>query len=118
MKILDILEEGMTWNGVNWIGGASDEGHDDFDPFQQANRGRVYRPGARSYQKPTYRAPAAPVTFVALRVPFAVKDAFKEVAGKGNYAWDGDTKTWKIKSSVLTPEMRQRLGDMGVEVPR
>lgn len=116
MKILDILEEGMKWTGTEWIGGASDEGHDDFDPFQQANRGRVYRPGAPRAQRPAYRAPVAPAAFVALRVPFAVKDAFKEVAGKGNYAWEGETKTWKIKASVLTPEMRQRLGDMGIVV--
>lgn len=110
MKILDVLREGMTWNGVNWIGGASDEGHNDFDPFQRERGGRTYRPSPR-------RA-TAPVPFVAIRVPFAVKDAFKEVVGKGNYAWDGDHKTWKIKASLLTPELRQRLSDMGIEVPR
>jgi hypothetical protein len=113
MKILDILVEGKTWTEAGWIGGASDEGHDDFDPMQQANGGYISRPYARPY-----RAPAAPMAFVAIRVPFAVKDAFKEVAGKGNYAWDGDHKTWKIKTSLLTPQMRQRLGDMGIEVPR
>ncbi len=118
MKILEILEEGKTWSDAGWIGGASDEGHDDFDPMQRERGGFVRRPGASPYPRQAYRAPAAPVAFTPLRVPFAVKDAFKEVAGKGNYAWEGETKTWKIKSSLLTPEMRQRLGDMGIEVPK
>lgn len=114
MKILDVLKEGMTWNGTHWIGGASDEGHDDFDPFQYANRGRRYAP---SRPQNPYRS-MGPDPFVAVRVPYAMKDAFKEVVGKGKYMWDGDHKTWKVKSSALTPEMRQRLHDMGIEVPR
>lgn len=108
MKILEILNEGMKWNGDHWIGGASDEGHDDFDPFQYHNRGMISKP--RYYNKPK----AQPKEFVAIRVPFAVKDAFKEVVGKGNYAWDVDHKTWKINAALLTPEMKQRLGDMGI----
>lgn len=117
MKILDVLNEGATWTDAGWVGGASDEGHNDFDPMQRDNKG---------YTRPRYSAARpsnpyrrlSPAQFVAIRVPFAVKDAFKEVAGKGNFAWDGDHKTWKINAAILTPEMRQRLGDMGIEVPR
>lgn len=114
MKILEILNEGMTWSDAGWIGGASDEGHADFDPMQRFNRGRRYAP---SRPQNPYRN-TGPDPFVAVRVPYAMKDAFKEVAGKGNYAWDGDHKTWKIRTSLLTQQMRQRLADMGIETPR
>ena len=119
MKIQDILKEGMNWTDAGWIGGASDEGHADFDPMQRSNGGRTGPRYAPTRPQNPYRGmTTAHDEFLPVRVPYAVKDAFKEVVGKGNYVWDGDHKTWKMRKSMMTPEMRQRLFDMEIELPR
>lgn len=112
MKIQEVLVEGATWSDAGWIGGASDEGHDDFNPLQQHNRGFGPRPTRNTFQQ----RPVATRRMVPVRMPFDAKDMFKELVGKGNYAWKGETKQWFVNANILTDVLRQRLRQLNVEI--
>lgn len=115
MKIMELLHEGMEWNGNSWTGGASDEGHADFDPLdprRHQNNGFGKRPSRYDAPRPVRAAR----NMVPARMPYDAKDAFKDLVGKGNYAWHGETKTWYVNASILTPAIRQRLLQLNVEV--
>lgn len=114
MKILELLE-GMSWNGYSWIGGASDEGHADFDPNKFGNQRSTVNRYAKARPQSPYRN-IAQRKMIAAKVPFDAKDMFKELVGRGNYAWNGDTKTWSVNSAILTPELRQRLRQLNIEL--
>lgn len=112
MKILELITEGRSWTENSWVGGASDEGHADFDPLQKHNGGFGPRPNRTQFaQRPRVTRRMVPV-----RMPFDAKDAFKDLVGKGNYAWQGETKTWYVNANILTDELRRQLNHLNVEV--
>lgn len=108
MKIQKLLE-GKYWNGYAWIGGASDEGHPDFDPLQQSRGGYV----DRRYGP---RPPRPKKNMIVVKMPYDAKDIFKELAGKGNYSWEGETKTWRVNAAILTDRLRRLFAEYNIEI--
>lgn len=53
--------------------------------------------------------------YTPIRVGFKQKDEFKQLA-RGICKWDGDKKTWLIKSEALTPSLIQQLKNIGVVI--
>lgn len=114
MKILTLLE-GREWVGDHWIGGASDETGPEYEKdhaFKYHSGGYGPRPTRSQYAarpQPTKR-------MIPVKMPYDAKDSFKELVGKGNYAWKGETKTWYMNANILTDQLRQRLMQLNVEV--
>lgn len=107
-------------------------GHEDradFDPknplanrraferdYLNGNPGKSFIGGCRYI--PVKRSPRPQKKYQILdgtaKVPFSVKDLFKEILGAGAYAWNNEFKEWHYATARLTSEQKQTLIESGV----